>query len=144
MSKQGQAEYAIPARTLRRMNELSWSLWPPVPLVDEVYDVVHLDGIHLHRDAVVLIAIACGHVIGWHVAKSETAAVWVHLIAGIAPPLAVVVDGGGGGIPKALREHWPDTKAQRCLFRVCMNITQLTGSSQGPGQANNCGRLPSP
>ena len=126
LSKQGQAEYAIPARTLRRMNELSWSLWPPVPLVDEVYDVAHLDGIHLHRDAVVLIAIACGHVIGWHVAKSETAAARAHLIAGIAPPLAVVVD-GGGGIPKALREHWPDTKAQRCLFRVCMNITQPIG-----------------
>lgn len=105
LSKQGQAEYAIPARTLRRMNELSWSLWPPVPLVDEVYDVVHLDGIHLHRDAVVLIAIACGHVIGWHVAKSETAAVWVHLIAGIAPPLAVVVDGGA----VAFRRHCAST-----------------------------------
>ena len=44
-----------------------WSLWPPVPLVDEVHHVVHVDGIHLHRDAVVLIAVAGGHVIGWHV-----------------------------------------------------------------------------
>ena len=41
-----------------------WSLWPPVPLVDEVHHVVHVDGIHLHRDAVVLIAVAGGHVIG--------------------------------------------------------------------------------
>ena len=47
-----------------------WGLWPPVPLVDEVHHVVHVDGIHLHRDAVVLIAVAGGHVIGWHVAKS--------------------------------------------------------------------------
>lgn len=53
-----------------------WSLWPPVPLVDEVHHVVHVDGIHLHRDAVVLIAVAGGHVIGWHVAKSEKAAAW--------------------------------------------------------------------
>ena len=51
-----------------------WGLWPPVPLVDEVHHVVHVDGIHLHRDAVVLIAVAGGHVIGWHVAKSEKAA----------------------------------------------------------------------
>lgn len=64
--------------------------------------------------------------IGRHVAKSETAAAWAHPIAEIAPPLAVAVD-GGGGIPKALREHWPDTKARRCLFHVCTNITQPTG-----------------
>ena len=37
-----------------------WGLWPPVPLVDEVHHVVHVDGIHLHRDAVVLIAVAGG------------------------------------------------------------------------------------
>lgn len=24
-----------------------WGLWPPVPLVDEVHHVVHVDGIHL-------------------------------------------------------------------------------------------------
>ena len=68
-SKESQAERKVPARTLRRRNELMWGLWPPVPLIDEVYDVVHLDGIHLHRDAVVLIAIARGHVIGWYVAS---------------------------------------------------------------------------
>lgn len=54
-SKQSQAEHRLPARTLRRRCELMWSLWPPVPLVDEVHHVVHVDGIHLHRDAVVLI-----------------------------------------------------------------------------------------
>lgn len=66
-SKQSQAEHRLPARTLRRRCELMWGLWPPVPLVDEVHHVVHVDGIHLHRDAVVLIAVAGGHVIGWHV-----------------------------------------------------------------------------
>ena len=56
--------HRLPARTLRRRCELMWGLWPPVPLVDEVHHVVHVDGIHLHRDAVVLIAVAGGHVIG--------------------------------------------------------------------------------
>ena len=65
-SKESQAERKVPARTLRRMNELMWGLWPPVPLVGEVYDVVHLDGIHLHRDAVVPVAIASGHAVGWY------------------------------------------------------------------------------
>ena len=126
LSKESKTEPGPPARTLRRRNEPLWSLWPPVPLIDEVHDVVHPDGIHLHRQAVVLIAIAGGHVIGWYVAKSETSAAWGHLMARIAPPPAAVVDGGGGAL-KALRVHWPETKVQRRLFHVCMNVTQLTG-----------------
>ena len=43
-SKQSQAEHRLPARTLRRRCELMWGLWPPVPLVDEVHHVVHVDG----------------------------------------------------------------------------------------------------
>ena len=54
LSKDTQEERPVPARTLRRRNELMWGLWPPVPLADQVHDVVHLDGIHLHRQAVVL------------------------------------------------------------------------------------------
>lgn len=103
-----------------------WGLWPPVPLVDEVHHVVHVDGIHLHRDAVVLIAVAGGHVIGWHVAKSEKAAAWQCLMARIAPPDVLVCD-GGGGVLKAAKATWPDTRIQRCLFHVQANILELTG-----------------
>ena len=92
-----------------------WGLWPPVPLVDEVHHVVHVDGIHLHRDAVVLIAVAGGHVIGWHVAKSEKAAAWQCLMARIAPPDVLVCD-GGGGVLKAAKAMWPDTRIQRCRW----------------------------
>ncbi|MGE4624829.1 IS256-like element ISBlo17 family transposase [Bifidobacterium longum subsp. infantis] len=125
-SKQSQAEHRLPARTLRRRCELMWGLWPPVPLVDEVHHVVHVDGIHLHRDAVVLIAVAGGHVIGWHVAKSEKAAAWQCLMARIAPPDVLVCD-GGGGVLKAAKATWPDTRIQRCLFHVQANILELTG-----------------
>lgn len=125
-SKDSQAERRIPARSLRRANTLMWSLWPPVPLDRSEHDVVHLDGIHLHRKAVVLIAIADGHVVGWHVARNETCAAWSSLLSRIAPPLAAVCD-GGGGVLKALRTVWPSTRVQRCLFHVCMNITELTG-----------------
>ena len=80
-----------------------------MPLVDEVHHVVHVDGIHLHRDAVVLIAVAGGHVIGWHVAKSEKAAAWQCLMARIAPPDVLVCDGGGGVLKaaKAGCAGWP-------------------------------------
>ena len=125
-SKQSQAEHRLPSRTLRRRCELMWGLWPPVPLVDEVHHVVHVDGIHLHRDAVVLIAVAGGHVIGWHVAKSEKAAAWQCLMARIAPPDVLVCD-GGGGVLKAAKAMWPDTRIQRCLFHVQANILELTG-----------------
>ena len=97
-----------------------------MPLVDEVHHVVHVDGIHLHRDAVVLIAVAGGHVIGWHVAKSEKAAAWQCLMARIAPPDVLVCD-GGGGVLKAAKAMWPDTRIQRCLFHVQANILEPAG-----------------
>lgn len=125
-SKRTQDETGVKPRTFRHRTRWCWDLWPPAPLVDEMHHVVHLDGIHLHRDAVVLIAVAHGHVIGWHVARRETSAGWMNLMARIAPPDAVVCD-GGGGLLKALRIAWPDTRVQRCLFHICMNITELTG-----------------
>ncbi|MBT1173914.1 IS1249 family transposase [Bifidobacterium sp. MA2] len=126
-SKSSQAEHRLPARTLRRRCELMWGLWPPVPLVDEVHRVVHVDGIHLHRDAVVLIAVAGGHVVGWHVARGERSAAWRCLMARIAPPDVLVCDGGGGML-KAAKEAWPGTRIQRCLFHVQANIFELTGA----------------
>ena len=49
----------------------------------QAYDVVHLDGIHLGHKAVVLIAWAGGHGIGWYVARRETSAAWMNLMARI-------------------------------------------------------------
>ena len=125
-SKQSRAEHAIPARTPRRMNESSWGLWPPVPLVGEVYGVAHLDGVRLHRDAVVLMAIACGACDRPARRQKRN-----RRRAGSSHSRDRPATGGGGrrggGIPEALRERRPDTKARRCLFHVCMNITQPTG-----------------
>lgn len=117
---------AVPARTLRRRNLPVWRLNPPTPLPAERYDVVQADGIWLHRNAVVLIAMADGHVVGWHAASSESAASWAALMRQIRAPRVLVCD-GGNGIGKAMREAWPGTRMQRCLFHVCMNITTLTG-----------------
>ena len=49
-------------RSFRRRCEPLWQLWPFSPIIDEVHEVIFVDGIHLGRGAVVLIAkhpIAC-------------------------------------------------------------------------------------
>lgn len=124
--KDSQEERRIPVRSLRRANTLMWSLWPPVPLDWSVHDVVHLDGIHLHRKAAVPVPVADGHAVGRHMAGSETRAAWPPPLSRIAPPPAVVRD-SGGGVLKALRTVRPSTRVQRCLFHACMNITEPTG-----------------
>ena len=43
-------------RSFRRRCEPLWQLWPFSPIIDEVHDVIFVDGIHLGRNAVVLIA----------------------------------------------------------------------------------------
>ena len=64
LSADTQEQRHVSARTLRRRNELGWSLWPPCPMDGQVHDVVHLDGIHLGRNAVVPVAGGDGHVLG--------------------------------------------------------------------------------
>ena len=126
LSADTQEERGVSARTPRRRNELAWSLWPPCPMDGQIHDVVHLDGIHLGRKAVVPIAYAGGHVIGWYVARRETSAGWMSLMARIAEPVVVVCD-GAGGIHKALRHAWPHARVQRRLLHICLNIGTLPG-----------------
>ncbi|WP_129914840.1 IS1 family transposase, partial [Bifidobacterium pseudolongum] len=83
LSADTQEQRHVSARTLRRRNELGWSLWPPCPMDGQVHDVVHLDGIHLGRNAVVPVAWGDGHVLGWYVARRETSAAWMNLMARI-------------------------------------------------------------
>ena len=54
---QDKYSYDFSARILRRKNKLLWDLWPQVPFVDEVYDYIHVDGIHLGRNAVIQVII---------------------------------------------------------------------------------------
>lgn len=71
-----------------------WSYWALPPIIDQVHDVIYVDGIHLGRKAVVLIAQSDEYVLGWYVARSEKAIAWEALMERIAPPLLVVTDGG--------------------------------------------------
>ena len=56
LSKRSQEELDMPARTFRQLTSRFWSLWPVLPICDEVHHVVYMDGLWIGRSAVLLIA----------------------------------------------------------------------------------------
>ena len=124
-SKERQLDMPGGGRTFRRRTAGFWEIWPMPPLIDEVHDMVYVDGIHLGRKAVILIACSDDYVLGWYLAKYENARAWRALMARIAPPLMVVSD-GGTGFEKARRSIWPDTEPQRCLFHAYNQVKRYT------------------
>lgn len=125
LSKRSQYELTIPDRTFRAQTAKFWDLWPILPICDEVHHVVYMDGLWLGRKAVILIARTDEYIIGCHLASSENAKDWGCLMQRIAPPDVLVCD-GGGGIAKALRAYWPNTRLQRCTFHVFEQIKRCT------------------
>lgn len=124
-SRQRQADMPGGGRTFRRRCQRVWEIWPLSPICDEIHPVVFVDGLHLGRKAVILIATTEEHVIGWYAARSENARAWAALLARIAPPDLVVVD-GASGFEKARKQHWPHTTVQRCIFHVWGQIKTAT------------------
>ena len=68
-----QADMPGKGRTFRRKTAKFWSIWPLPPKVEEVHDVVYLDGIYLARNLCVLICCNDTHVLGWYVCRYEHA-----------------------------------------------------------------------
>jgi len=125
LGKGGQAEQGVAARTFRKHTAEFWGLWPILPVCDEIHHVVYMDGIWLARKCVILIACTDEHVIGCHLARTENSRDWACLMRRIAPPDVLVCD-GGGGIEKARRAAWPDTRVQRCAFHAFCQVKRCT------------------
>lgn len=127
LSRERQADMPGAGRSFRRRTQGLWEVWPLPGVVDEVHHVVFVDGIHLGRRAVVLIARSQDYVLGWYLARMENSRAWAALMSRIAPPDVVVTD-GGSGFEKARRKVWPDTVVQRCVFHAFNQIkTGTTG-----------------
>lgn len=125
LSPSRQADMPGAGRSFRRSSEDFWRIWPIAPACDEIHHVVHVDGIWLGRKAVMLIACTKDHVVGWHLARSESSQAWAALMARIAPPDVVVSD-GGSGFEKARRAVWPATRVQRCTFHAFGQVKRCT------------------
>lgn len=124
-SKQRQLDMPSQGRTFRNHTSRFWSIWPLPPVVDEIHRVVHVDGIHIARNVVVLIACSEKYVLGWYLARSENSRSWAALLSRIAPPHMVVTD-GGSGFEKARRLVWPETEVQRCTFHAFCQVRRYT------------------
>ena len=112
-------------RTFRNRTARFWKYWALPPLIDEIHKVVYVDGFHLGRKAVVLIACSDEYVLGWYLARHEHTQAWVNLLRRIAPPDMVVSD-GGQGFRNAVKQIWPDTQIQRCAFHAFNQVRRCT------------------
>ncbi len=117
LSNKTQMSMSGGGRTFRRKTSRFWDIWPMPEFVDEIHQVIYVDGIWIARNIIVLIACSDSFVLSWYLARSENAESWAALLSRIAPPAMVVCD-GGSGFKKASERVWPNTKIQRCLFHV--------------------------
>ena len=63
-SRGRQGDWPGAGRSFRRRTQGLWNVWPLLGIVDEVHHVICVDGIHLGRRAVVLIARSDDYVLG--------------------------------------------------------------------------------
>ena len=121
LSKDSQAAMPGGGRSFRRRTAEFWEVWPmPVP-DGELHRVLHVDGIWVARDLVVLICCSGERVVSWYMARSENSRAWSALMSPIPAPEVVVTD-GGSGFAKAVRETWPRTRVQRCTFHAFSQV----------------------
>lgn len=125
LGKSAQSELGMNPRYFRKRTSAFWSLWPILPICDEVHHAIYMDGIWLSRKCVILIACTDDFIIGCHLARSENSKDWACLMQRIAPPDVLVCD-GGGGIEKARRAIWPTTRVQRCTFHAFCQVRRCT------------------
>lgn len=125
LGKQSQAELAICTRTFRAQTARFWELWPILPPVDEICHVIYMDGLWLSRRCVMLIAMSDTHVLGCHVARSESSYEWQCLMERICAPDVLVCD-RAGGLEKARRALWPQIAVQRCTYHAFCQVKRLT------------------
>ena len=74
LTRRRQADMPGAGRTFRKKTARFWEIWPMPPKVEAPRRVVYVDGMHLGRRAVVLIASDDRHALGGTCAAPRTAA----------------------------------------------------------------------
>ena len=111
------------ARRFRRETAWCWDIDPRIGPVTSTHHSVLVDGIWVGSWCLMIAVTPTLQVLAWQWCARESTAAWTALFEQIPAPRVVVCD-GGTGIPTAVRNAWPTTRMQRCLFHVQMNIRQ--------------------
>lgn len=123
IGKQSQAESdgTATGRSFRRDTAWCWDVQPRLGPVETIHHQVLIDGIWIGSWCLLIAVTDKLEVLAWQWSGGESTAAWTALLERIPAPGVVVCD-GGTGIASAIRRTWPETKTQRCLFHVQMNI----------------------
>jgi hypothetical protein len=111
------------ARAFRRDTAWCWDLRPTIGPVTKTHHAVLVDGLWVGTWCLLIAVSDQLDVLGWQWCSNESTAAWTALLQQIPAP-AVIVSDGGTGLPSAMRACWPETKHQRCMFHIQMNISR--------------------
>lgn len=114
---------AASARQFRRDTAWCWDVQPSIGPVTTIHHSILVDGIWIGSWCLLIAVTDRLQVLAWQWSARESTAAWTALFKQIPAPGVVVCD-GGSGIAAALREQWPQTRTQRCIFHVQMNVRQ--------------------
>lgn len=123
--KQTQAEIdsTTTGRTFRRDTAWCWDVEPRLEPATTIFHAVLVDGIWIGEYCLLIALSDTGNVLAWQWSGGESVAAWKALLNQIAAP-GILVSDGGTGLPTALAVCWPETKHQRCLFHLQMNVSR--------------------
>ena len=110
-------------RTFRHRTNWCWDVQPRLGPVTTTHHQVLVDGVWVGSWCLLIAVTERLDVLAWQWCARESTAAWTALLERIPAPAVIVCD-GGTGIASALRQAWPETRMQRCLFHVQMNIRQ--------------------
>ncbi|MBC9955449.1 IS1249 family transposase [Leucobacter sp. cx-42] len=120
--KHAQTELPGPsARTFRRGTAWCWDIHPTLGPVTTTHHTILVDGIYIGSWCLLIAVTEDLQVLAWQWCSRESAAAWNALLTQIPAPTVVVCD-GGAGIASALKQAWPATRVQRCIFHVRLNL----------------------
>lgn len=110
-------------RSFRHRTAWCWDVQPRLGPATTTHHQVLVDGVWVGSWCLLIAVTERLEVLAWQWCARESIAAWCALFERIPAPVVIVCD-GGTGIASALRQTWPETRMQRCLFHVQMNIRQ--------------------
>lgn len=128
---QAEIDGTTTGRTFRRNTAWCWTIEPRLRPPTEIHHAVLVDGVWVAGWCLLIALSDTGHVLAWQWSGGESVAAWKALLEQVPAP-AVLVSDGGTGIPTALRECWPETRHQRCLFHLQMRVSRHLTRNPAP------------